>query len=247
MSLLEVTGVESGYGKLPVLHGVSLHVDENEIVAVFGPNGAGKSTLMHTVFGLLPLMKGAVTFDGEDLGQIPAEGIEGRGMAYVPQESNTFPALTVEENLKIGLFGGEPSSMRAAIGQGLETFPALQVRRRQRAGTLSGGERQMLALACAIVLAPRLLVLDEPTSGLAPILVDTIIAHALDFAKAGTTILWVVGDDTTKILKHANRAYMLQSGVIEGEWAADELHDEKALAELYFGGASRASGPSQQS
>jgi len=237
MSLLEVNSVESGYGKLPVLHGVSMRVEKNEIVAVFGPNGAGKSTLMHTIFGLLPLMNGSISFDGQDLREVPAESISKRGMAYVPQESNTFPALTVEENLKIGLISGAEDGQGTAIEKVFETFPPLLVRRNNRAGTLSGGERQMLALASAIVLAPRLLVLDEPTSGLAPIMVDSIISHTLEVSKAGTTILWVVGDDTTKILKHADRAYMLQSGVTEGEWAADELRDEKALAELYFGGA----------
>lgn len=239
MSLLEVNGVESGYGKLTILHGVSMHVEENEIVAVFGPNGAGKSTLMHTIFGLLPLMSGSIKFDGQDLNTVPAESIEERGMAYVPQEFNTFPALTVEENLKIGLIGGKTDRIGSAIERAFETFPPLEVRRNNKAGTLSGGERQMLALACAIVLSPRLLVLDEPTSGLAPIMVDTIINHTLDVSKAGTTILWVVGDDTTKILKHASRAYMLQSGTTEGEWSADNLRDEKALAELYFGGASQ--------
>lgn len=237
MALLEVSGLESGYDKLPVLHGVSLRVDHGELVAIFGPNGAGKSTLAKTLFGFLPSIAGRIVFADRDLKDLPPERRSGLGMAYVPQETNTFSALTIEENIRVGLIGRKDVDSTQALQQAFQLFPALAERRSQSANTLSGGERQMLALASAVVLEPEFLIVDEPTSGLAPIVVDGLIERMLRIAKGGTTILWIVGDGADKVLPHADRRYLMQSGVIGGEWSGADRFDGDRMAELYFGTA----------
>ncbi len=235
MALLDVTRMESGYGKLPVLHGVNITVEAGELAAVFGPNGAGKSTMAKSVFGKLPLSAGQITYDGQRLDAVTTERMNGLGLAYVPQEANSFPALSVEDNLRVGLAGRRGIDTRTALDRAYDMFPVLGSRRRQRASTLSGGERQMLALASAVVLEPKFLLVDEPTSGLAPIIVDGLIEKTLEIAGTGTTILWIVGDDAPKILPHADRRFLMQSGVIAGEWAKNETLEENDLAELFFG------------
>lgn len=234
MRLLEISDLESGYGKLRILHGISLYVADGEIVALFGPNGAGKTTLAKAIFGLLPRSRGSVTFDGLDLGRRTPESLRRLRIAYVPQERNVFPALSVQENLKLGLVGVTAHRISRAIDSVLENFPALRERRHQKAALLSGGERQMLAIASAFVSEPRFLVLDEPTSGLAPVVVGRLIERTLAAAQAGTTILWIIGDDPTRTARHAHRSYLLQSGMIGGEWSADELTRGLQLSELYF-------------
>jgi branched-chain amino acid transport system ATP-binding protein len=238
MALLTVTDLQSGYGKLPVLHGLSFSVAEGEVVGIFGPNGAGKSTLAKTLFRLLAMKTGSIGFDGQDLHRLSAQQLCGKGLGYVPQDGNTFPSLTVEENLTVGLQGGcEGASRASAFGQIYELFPVLGERRQQRAGTLSGGERQMLAIAAAMIRRPRFLILDEPTSGLAPIVVDMLIAKMLRFVELGTTLLWIIGDEASKALRHVDRAYFLQSGLIAQELDASALRDESVVAHLYFGTA----------
>ena len=238
MALLTVTDLESGYGKLPVLHGVSFSVAEGEVVGVFGPNGAGKSTLAKTLFRLLPAKTGSIGFDGQDLTRLGTQQLSARGLGYVPQEGNTFPSLTVEENLMVGLQGGREGASRTdSFDQIYATFPVLGERRRQRSGTLSGGERQMLAIAAAMIRRPRFLLLDEPTSGLAPIVVDMLIDKMLRFVEIGTTLLWIIGDEAAKALRHVDRAYFLQSGLIAQELDGASLREEGTVADLYFGTA----------
>lgn len=238
MALLTVTDLESGYGKLPVLHGVSFSVAEGEVVGVFGPNGAGKSTLAKTLFRLLPAKTGSIGFDGQDLTRLGTQQLSARGLGYVPQEGNTFPSLTVEENLMVGLQGGREGASRTdSFDQIYATFPVLGERRRQRSGTLSGGERQMLAIAAAMIRRPRFLLLDEPTSGLAPIVVDMLIDRMLRFVEIGTTLLWIIGDEAAKALRHVDRAYFLQSGLIAQELDGASLREEGTVADLYFGTA----------
>ncbi len=235
MSLLEVRNVRSGYGKVPILHDVSLHVDERELVAVIGANGAGKSTLMKTITRLLPLMAGSIAFDGTDLSDRDPRAAAKLDMAYVPQDGNTFPGLSVEDNLGVSLMGikrGEAAEMRERM---YERFPVLKDRRRQAASTLSGGERQMLALASAMITSPRFLVLDEPTTGLAPSIVQGLIQQILSFQREGTTVLWVVEENPLQVLEHVDRVYLMQAGVIERELSADELLGDRTLQELFFG------------
>lgn len=234
MSLLDVIELVAGYGKTPILHGTSLRVEGGETIALFGPNGAGKSTFVKTLFGLLPASAGEIRFDGQSIVGRPAQGMARLGLACVPQEGNTFPSLSVEENLRVAE-AGMAERRRSALDEAYALFPILRERRHQRAGTLSGGERQMLAIASAMLARPRLLVLDEPTSGLAPIIVGQLIEQTLAFAAAGTTILWIVGDSAERILPRVSRAYLMQAGTVSGEWAAGAVPDEAAIVELYFG------------
>jgi branched-chain amino acid transport system ATP-binding protein len=235
VTLLDVRQVRSGYGKVPILHDVSLHVDERELVAVIGANGAGKSTLMKTIMRLLPLMSGSIHFDGKDLSAGDPRAAAKLDMAYVPQDGNTFPGLSVEDNLGVSLMGvkrAEAAEMRERM---YDRFPVLKERRRQAASTLSGGERQMLALASAMIRSPRFLVLDEPTTGLAPSIVKGLIQQILRFQRDGTTVLWVVEENPLQVLEHVDRVYMVQAGVIERELAAEELLGDRTLQELFFG------------
>ena len=245
MSLLELSNVESGYGQLPILHGVSMQVEANEIVAVIGPNGAGKSTLMKTIFRLLPTESGSIVYGGRDLGSVSATKLASLGMAYAPQGFSTFPDLSVEDNLKVPLTSQSVRGAGRSMDRMFETFPILKERRRQRAKTLSGGERQMLALASAMILEPEFLALDEPTTGLAPSIVDTLVEQIVGFRDAGATILWVIEENPLEVLQHVERVYILQSGLIERELTAEELLKDEALQDLFFGTHSAEAAPSE--
>ena len=234
-SSLVLRDVDSGYGDLPILHGVSLEVAPAEIVAVIGPNGAGKSTLMKTLFGLLALRGGTMTFGDEDLGQISAARRAELGMAYVPQEGSTFPELTVYDNLAVSLLRESTLTQSRHINQMLDSFPALQELRRARAGTLSGGERQMLAIASAMISQPRFLALDEPTTGLAPSIVQERIADIVAVRERGTSVLWVIEESPMLCLPHVDRVYVLNSGVLGHSQPAEDMLDEELLQATFFG------------
>ncbi len=212
MSLLEATDVQSGYGRIPVLHGVTVNVQPGEIVAVLGANGAGKSTLMKTLAGVLPVTRGAVHFDGQDVTKLNAFHMTGLGLGYVPQENNIFPDLSVEENLLMGGFLAKDA--RGRLPRAYDRFPILKERRTQKGGTLSGGERQMLATACALILDPKLLILDEPTSGLSPQVTEELIDGIMDINAEGVAILWVVEENPKAVLSRCLRAYFLESGTV---------------------------------
>ncbi len=232
---LVLTGVHSGYGDLPILHGVSLEVAPAEVVAVIGPNGAGKSTLLKTLFGLLELQGGTMSFAGDDLSRIGSGGLARLGMAYVPQEGNTFPELTVYDNLAVSLLRESVRTQTRRIGEMLESFPALQALRRARAGTLSGGERQMLAIASAMITQPRFLALDEPTTGLAPAIVQERIADIVAVREQGTSVLWVIEESPMLCLPHVDRVYVLNSGVLGPSQPAADMLDEELLQATFFG------------
>jgi ABC-type branched-subunit amino acid transport system ATPase component len=233
MNLLEVKSLESGYGRLPILHGIDLHVDEGELVAVIGPNGAGKSTLMRTVAGLLPCWKGQVSFVGNRVHDYEPNLLPTWGLGYVPQERNVFPSLTVAENLEMAatLLKDREPKIKAAY----ERFPILGQRHKQAARTLSGGERQMLAIASALMLDPKLLMLDEPTTGLAPVVADEVIKQILDINHNGTAILWVVEENPASVLEHCPRVYLLESGQIRRTDSGKNLLNDPKFAELFLG------------
>ena len=233
--LLEISDLRSGYGKLPVLHGISMNVAADEIVAIVGPNGAGKSSLLKTIFQLLKPMEGSVHFDGVDLAHLPTNQLAELGMGYVPQGANNFSHLNVEENLKVALTAQRSTDVSAGLDFAYETFPVLGDRRKQRASTLSGGERQMLAIAGAIVGRPRFVALDEPTTGLAPNIVRNVIAKILEIREGGTTILWVIEENPLEILEHCDRVYLMQGGVFHHELAPSEVSSDQALQEMFFG------------
>jgi branched-chain amino acid transport system ATP-binding protein len=234
MTMLEVTDLRSGYGPIPVLHGVSLSVAAGEIVAIVGPNGAGKSTLMKTIFGLLPTAGGSVRFDGHDVTDARTTGLSELGMGYLPQGSNTFPELSVEDNLRVSAHAMSRAKADEALQTVFEGFPVLRNLRKRRAKLLSGGERQILALASATVQRPKFLALDEPTTGLAPSIVQRLIDDVLSLSRSGVTVLWVIEENPRQIIKHVDRVFVLQAGVIRQEAGPEELLESDSLEELFF-------------
>jgi neutral amino acid transport system ATP-binding protein len=232
--LLAVEDVYAGYVKdLDILQGVNFQIYPGELVAVIGPNGAGKSTLVKTIFGLLTPHQGKITFKGHNIAGLKSDQIVQRGMCYVPQIANVFPSLSVEENLEMGGFIRK-DSLQPLKDRIFTTFPVLKNRRSQRAGTLSGGERQMLAMGRALMLEPSLLLLDEPSAALSPILVTNVFEQIKHINQEGTAIV-LVEQNAKKALEMADRGYVLESGRdrFTGP-GAQLLHDPK-VGELYLG------------
>ena len=228
-------GLVSGYGKKQVLNGVSIAVMPGEIVALIGHNGAGKSTLLKTVFGLLPAWNGHMTLDGRRLDSPVPRQLLGLGVCYVPQGNRVFTDLTVQENLELG---GHALRDNTRLNDGIEhvliLFPGLKPRLRQRAGSLSGGEKQMLALANALILSPRLLLLDEPSLGLAPPLVADALSHIQEINRGSHVTVLIVEQKVREALKIAQRVYVLRSGQVSFSGCVDELHDDIKLREVYL-------------
>ena len=235
--LLCTTNVIAGYlPEVDILNGVSIDVGEGEIVTIVGPNGAGKSTLIKTIFGLLKPRQGTVRFGDEELSGRKPHDITRLGLSYVPQVDNVFPTLTVEENLEMGSF--DRSSMKDQIGRMYELFPRLGERRTQPAGTMSGGERQMVAMGRALMPDPKVLLLDEPSAGLAPAFVDAIFEKTAEINEAGVTIL-MVEQNARRALEMSNRGYVLDLGKDRFEGPGRDLLDDPKVAELYLGGTAR--------
>jgi ABC-type branched-subunit amino acid transport system ATPase component len=233
-ALLEVRSARGGYGAADILNGIDLDVGAGEIVAIIGPNGAGKSTLMKAVFGLVPLREGSVRFDGELITNLRPDRIVQRGLGYVPQERNVFTTMTVQENLEMGAYL-RSDDIRPPLERVYGLFPRLRERRRQIAGTLSGGERQMLAMGRALMLEPRLLLLDEPTAGLAPKMVEITFERIADINRQGVAIL-MVEQNAKQALACAQRGVVLVMGAKRFEDRASRLADNREVAELFLGG-----------
>jgi branched-chain amino acid transport system ATP-binding protein len=221
------------------LHGISITVNDDEVVAIVGPNGAGKSTLVKAMFGLLPVVRGTVTFAGSSLAEVKAFQRRGLGMALVPQDGGTFPDLTVEDNLKTSYSALGEADAREALEQAYHMFPVLLDRGRQRARTLSGGERQMLSFVAGIGGKPQFLALDEPTTGLAPTIVRELTERIVQFKEGGSAILWVVGENPLEVLPYADRVYVIAAGKIRAAMSARELLGDQALRDLFFGSGAR--------
>lgn len=232
--LLDVQDVSTGYGRLTVVRDATLQVRAGEIVAIVGPNGAGKSSLMKAIARSLPLLSGSVTFHGTDLGGVPPSKVAALGMGYVPQRGNVFPELSVLENLQVS-HRGAPSEAKAATDQIFAQFPRLRDRTSQSANTLSGGERQMLAIACALLGRPSLLMLDEPTTGLAPIVVQERIADIERLRDSGAGVLWIIEEHPRICLPAVDRVHFMSDGNLAPATDARELLVEGALEELFFG------------
>jgi branched-chain amino acid transport system ATP-binding protein len=222
--LLEVEGIESGYGKKTVLQGVALRVREGEVVAMLGHNGAGKSTTLKTILGLLPARAGRVRFAGEAWANgDPVENVR-RGMALVPQGRGVFPDLTVIENLMLGAYTQRDKAATATrLREVIELFPMLEERRAHRAGTLSGGQQQMVAVGMALMPRPRLMMMDEPSIGLAPVLVQRVLETARQINRRFGTAIILVEQNIKTALGVADRAYVMKSGRIVLEKPAAEL------------------------
>jgi ABC-type branched-subunit amino acid transport system ATPase component len=234
MSLLEVSGVVAGYGETEILHGVSIVIEKGQIVTIIGPNGSGKSTLLKTIFGLLQPRKGRVRFRKEDITGIAPEVVVRKGLSYVPQSSNVFPSLSINENLEMGAFV-RTDDFRQRLEEVYDLFPDLAERRKDRAGTLSGGQRQMLALARALMLDPVLLLLDEPSAGLAPNLVNSVFEKILGINSAGVAIL-LVEQNAREALGLSSWGYVLASGQNQLEDRGENLLKNPEIVKLYLGG-----------
>ena len=234
MSVLELDAVVGGYGDTQILHGVSIRVDAGEIVVIIGPNGAGKSTAMKAVFGLLRLRDGRVLLAGAEITNMPPARVVREGVCYVPQTSNVFPSLTVEENLEMGAFVRE-DDFRPRLAEIYEMFPPLAEKRGQAAGTLSGGQRQMVAMGKALMLEPKILLLDEPTAGLSPKFRGEIFAIVKDINAAGTPIM-MVEQNAKQALNIADRGYVLVDGHSKFEGSGRELLEDPEVAEMFLGG-----------
>jgi len=235
VAILEVRDLRAGYDKIEILKGVSLRVEAGQVVSIIGPNGAGKSTVFKTVFGLLPALAGRVLLSGEDVtNRSPAELLR-RGMAYVPQGRNVFPLMTVEENLLLGAYTRPRSAeLTAEVERAYATFPALRESRRKRAGDLSGGQQQMLEMARALLLKPRLILLDEPTLGLAPLVFKEIFRIIEELRRLGHTIL-MVEQNAAKALEISDYAYVLELGQNRYEGSGGEIRNDDRIRRLYLG------------
>jgi ABC-type branched-subunit amino acid transport system ATPase component len=235
-SLLEIKDLVSGYGKLDVLYGVSLNVSAGSLTAVVGPNGAGKSTLMNSIMNLIKVKSGEVYFKGQRLNRKDPSEITAMGIGYVPQLRNVFPEMTVAENLEMGAFTLlKTKKSKNVIDKVYQTFPCLEERKNQRASTLSGGERQMLAIGSALLLEPELLILDEPTTGLAPSIVGELIESITQIKEGGATLIWVVEDNPMQVLPLADRVYVMEGGVIKAEKAGMEFINEPDFTQMFLG------------
>lgn len=232
--LLEVKNVHAGYIKdVDILQGINFQIKQGELVTVIGPNGAGKSTLAKTIFGLLTPHTGTITFKEKNIIGLKSNQIVQLGMSYVPQISNVFSSLTVEENLEMGAFVSN-TPIAPLKDQIYTMFPKLAERNRQRAGTLSGGERQMLAMGKALMLEPQLLILDEPSAALSPILVTQVFEQIQQINQAGTSII-LVEQNARKALEMSHRGYVLESGRDAISGSGPDLLNDPQVGELYLG------------
>ncbi|WP_425493584.1 ABC transporter ATP-binding protein [Natronosalvus vescus] len=233
-TILTVRGLDAGYGDLQILTDVDLDVGEGEYVTIVGPNGAGKSTLMKSVFGLTAHMGGTITFQGEEIHPLAPEEIIHEGISYVPQNENIFGSLSVEENLEMGAYilDDVPEDRLEAV---YDRFPVLRERRKQKAGTMSGGQRQMVAMGRALMLDPDLLLLDEPSAGLAPDLVQDMFNRIDDINDDGTAILMVEQNAKTA-LRRCDRGYVLAQGENSYTDTGDRLLADEEVRRQFLGG-----------
>lgn len=234
MTLLEVSDLRAGYGDLQILDGIDLSVEDGEYVTIIGPNGAGKSTLMDSIFGLTDHKGGTVTYAGENITTLETENLIRRGMNYVPQDDSIFPTLSVIENLKMGAYTEDELS-DAKLQDIYSRFPILEERTDQIAETMSGGQRQMLAIGRALVSDPDLLLLDEPSSGLAPHLVDDLFDKIDEINADGTAVL-IVEQNAEEILHRADRGYLLTEGKIQREETADGMLADEEIRQEFLAG-----------
>ena len=232
--MLKVDNIHVYYGAIHAVKGVSLEVNDGEIVALIGANGAGKSTVLKTISGLMHPRSGSIQFDGQDISHTDAYKLVRHGLAHVPEGRRIFLQMTVQENLEMGAFTQKEVS-KEDLERMFTLFPRLKERRKQIAGTLSGGEQQMLAMSRALMSHPKLLMLDEPSMGLAPILVDQIFDIIKELHAAGTTIL-LVEQNATKALQIADRAYVLETGNITLSGTGVELANSDDVRKAYLGG-----------
>ena len=236
MALLELRDVQAGYGSIQILHGVSLNVNEGEIVSVIGPNGAGKSTTFKVIMNLITFLGGEVVFNGHSLvGQRP-DRVLALGLGYVPQGRVVFSTMTVRENLEMGAYlQRDPAKLKAAMDYVFSLFPRLGERPSQLAGTMSGGEQQMVAMGRGLMMRPKMLMLDEPSLGLSPRFVDEVFDKTVAMARAGLTVM-LVEQNAARALEISDRAYVLELGRNRFEGTGQDLLQNSEVRRMYLGG-----------
>ena len=232
--VLELNNLKAGYGQTEILHDLSMYVDQNEIVAIIGPNGAGKSTAMKSVLGLLNINEGSVVLNGEDITDTPAQKVIEKGISYVPQTNNVFVNLSVRENLEMGAWT-RPEGVDARIEEMFELFPDLAEKRAQAAGSLSGGQRQMVAMAKALMVDAKILLLDEPTAGLSPKYRGEIFATIQKIKNTGVPIL-IVEQNAKQALGVSDRGYVLVDGANRHTGTGEGLANDPEIARMFLGG-----------
>lgn len=232
--MLTVEGLSSAYGRIEVLHGVSLAVAAGEIVALVGSNGAGKTTLLRTLSGVRPATAGRIVFEGEDIHRLPPHRRVSRGIAQSPEGRQVFGPLSVDDNLRLGAFRRNDGGVRERLEEVYALFPALAERRRTPAVSLSGGQQQMLAIGRAVMSKPKLLLLDEPSLGLAPLLVEQVLRAVVDLKRAGVTVL-LVEQNAAAALAIADRGYVLEVGRVVHEGAGRALLQDPKVKAAYLG------------
>jgi len=237
MPLLEIRDMTVGYGRIEALHGISLSVEDGELVTLIGANGAGKTTTMRAISGIRPLTRGSIIFDGQDITRMKAHLRVVAGIVQAPEGRGVFPGMTVQENLDMGHYARKFESKAAyqeTLDQVFERFPRLGERRSQVGGTLSGGEQQMVAIGRALMARPRVLLLDEPSMGLAPMVIQQIFKIITEINKTGTTIL-LVEQNAQQALSRSSRAYILETGEVVKTGPGPELLADPAIKEAYLG------------
>ena len=234
MALLEVEDIHTFYGNIEALKGISIEVEEGEIVTLIGSNGAGKSTTLRSITGLTPPREGSIKLAGEEIGETPPQDIVRRGVSHAPEGRHVFPLMSVRENLEMGAFHRRGADLGEDIENVFGLFPVLKERFSQAGGTLSGGEQQMLAIGRAMMANPKLLLLDEPGMGLAPILVERIYESIAEINKQGTTIL-LVEQNANFALEVSNRGYVLETGTIALSDKSSALRENPDVQRAYLG------------
>lgn len=234
--LLTVTDLSAGYGAVSVLHGIGLQIPRGKVVAVLGANGAGKTTLLSAIAGLLPVTSGSIRYDGREMANLPTTARTAAGMVLVPEGGRLFPFMTVRENLELGAYSlGRKADIRARIEEICEIFPILAERGTQLAGHLSGGERQMCAVARALMSRPGLLMLDEPSVGLSPLMTERLLDTIARLAATQNLTVVIVEQRVTEVLAMAEIAYILDHGRIVRMGSALELRNDRIIQETYMG------------
>ncbi len=234
-TILKATNIVAGYGKLVVVHEVTVELKEGEIVVIVGPNGSGKSTLIKSILGFSKLFSGKILYENQDITGLRADQLVRMGIGYVPQINNVFTNLTVEENLEIGAYPKkDKNEIKAGIKEVYEMFPILKPKRNERAGNLSGGERQILALARAMVLKPRVLLFDEPTASLSPIAASQVLSYIREVCNSGVPVL-MAEQNARKGLAMSDRGYILVDGRCLKEGSSKEILEDKEIGKLYLG------------
>jgi ABC-type branched-subunit amino acid transport system ATPase component len=236
MKILEANNIVAGYGKSEILHGVSISLGEGESITIIGPNGAGKSTLLKAIMGYITIFAGDISWKGEDITHLKPHEKVIQGFGYVPQLGNVFPSLTVRENLEMGGFLETKEMVKGRMDKSFQLFPILAKRLKQKAGTLSGGERQMLGMARALMSEPEILMLDEPSAGLSPKMAEEVFVTIADIHERLGRAIIIIEQDAYQSLSISDRGYVLAMGRNEFEDSADRILSNEKIREAYLGG-----------